>query len=62
MNGESACELYQLLTAAVPDEEGKSEIPWNFTKFLVDGEGVVQARFSPTVTPEEIGAKLQDWL
>jgi glutathione peroxidase len=58
VNGDGACELYQLLTAAQADEEGKSEIAWNFAKFLVDGDGAVVARFAPKVTPEEIGEKL----
>ena len=61
VNGNGACELYQMLTAALPDEEGKSDIGWNFTKFLVDGEGAVLARFSPMVTPEEIGEKLAEY-
>jgi len=58
VNGDGACELYQMLTKTMPDEEGKHEITWNFTKFLVDGEGTVLARFSPMVTPEEIGEKI----
>ncbi|MBR1867479.1 MAG: glutathione peroxidase [Clostridia bacterium] len=32
----------------------KSDIKWNFTKFLVDKEGNVVNRFIPTVTPEEL--------
>ncbi len=31
-----------------------SEIKWNFTKFLVDRQGRVVSRFSPTVKPEEL--------
>lgn len=58
VNGDGACELYQMLSAAAPDEEGNIDIPWNFTKFLVDGQGKVVARFAPTVTPEEIGQQL----
>ena len=30
------------------------DIKWNFTKFLVDKEGNVVARFAPTDTPEQI--------
>ena len=58
VNGEEACELYQMLTAAIADEEGNNAIGWNFTKFLVDEEGTVVARYSPMVTPEEIAEKL----
>jgi glutathione peroxidase len=61
VNGDGACDLYQMLTATLPDEEGKSDIGWNFTKFLLDGEGTVLTRFSPTVTPEEIGEKLAEY-
>ncbi|MFT5484390.1 MAG: glutathione peroxidase [Halieaceae bacterium] len=58
VNGDSACELYKMLTAAIPDDECKSKIAWNFTKFLIDGDGNIVSRFSPMVTPEEIGTKL----
>lgn len=58
VNGDGACELYQMLKAAQPDAEGNTDIPWNFTKFLVDGEGSVVARYAPQTTPEEIEAQL----
>jgi len=58
VNGEGACELYRLLKAAQPDPSGNPEIPWNFTKFLVNGDGEVVARFGPQVTPEEIAGQL----
>jgi len=58
VNGEGACELYQMLTSAIADDEGKADIGWNFAKFLVDGSGAVVARFSPMVTPEDIAEKL----
>lgn len=32
----------------------KSDIKWNFTKFLVDAEGKVVARFEPTASMEEV--------
>jgi glutathione peroxidase len=31
-----------------PDYASKSDIKWNFTKFLVDRNGKVIARFEPT--------------
>ena len=62
VNGDGACALYQFLKTAKPDEEGSTDIPWNFTKFLVDRKGEVIARFAPQVTPEEIGAQAADWL
>ena len=54
VNGDGACELYKMLKAAKPDEEGSEDIPWNFTKFLVGRDGEVLARFAPQTTPEEL--------
>lgn len=39
-----------------------NDIKWNFSKFLVDREGKVVARFYPNVTPEEIEAKIEELL
>ena len=58
VNGPGACDLYQYLTSAQPGEDGKPDIPWNFTKFLVGPDGVAMKRFAPQVTPEEIAAEL----
>lgn len=58
VNGDGACDLYKFLKSEQADEEGKADIAWNFTKFLVDGSGAVVARFGPQVTPEDIGAQL----
>lgn len=35
------------------------EIKWNFTKFLVDREGNVIARFAPTTKPEELATAIE---
>lgn len=37
-------------------------IKWNFTKFLVDKEGNVVARFSPTFLPKDMEDKIKDLL
>ena len=62
VNGDGACDLYRFLKTGNPDEDGNEDIAWNFTKFLVDGEGQVLARFAPTVTPEEIQGALVEHL
>ena len=36
------------------------DIKWNFTKFLVDREGNVVYRFSPTFKPEDIEEKIKE--
>ena len=33
---------------------GSEAIKWNFTKFLVDRDGNVLARYAPTTTPESL--------
>ncbi len=40
----------------------EGDIKWNFTKFLVDREGHVVARFSPTFKPEDMEEKIKEIL
>ena len=58
VNGDGASELYRLLKAAQPGPDGREEIPWNFTKFLVGPDGNVLARYEPRMTPAKIGQDL----
>jgi len=39
-----------------------NDIRWNFTKFLVDREGNVVGRFSPTFSPEDLEEKVKELL
>ncbi|MGA3099847.1 MAG: glutathione peroxidase [Bryobacteraceae bacterium] len=51
VKGEDQAPLYGFLTKeANPAVAG--DIKWNFTKFLVNREGKVVARFEPAVTPD----------
>jgi glutathione peroxidase len=50
VNGAGRSPLYQWLVGS--DAGGGSDIAWNFEKFLVGRDGVVRARFAPTVKPE----------
>lgn len=34
--------------------KNKNDIKWNFTKFIVDKEGNVIGRYSPTYKPEDM--------
>jgi glutathione peroxidase len=52
VNGAARHPLYDALTET-PDEQGRADIQWNFEKFLVDSDGTVVARFSPSVLPED---------
>ena len=57
VNGPDADPIYKWLKE---QKKGKlnSNIKWNFTKFLLDREGNVVARYAPTETPEKIDAKV----
>lgn len=48
---EGTAEFYEKVKQFTPDIKDK-DIRWNFTKFLVDKEGNVVARFAPNVSPD----------
>lgn len=62
VNGDGASDIYQFLKSGNPDDDGKEDIAWNFTKFLVGRDGQVLKRFAPQVTPEEIGEAMKEYL
>lgn len=39
-----------------------TDIKWNFTKFLIDRNGNVAARYNPTLTPGDIDGKIAELL
>jgi glutathione peroxidase len=52
VKGDDQHPLYDLLTHKTP-KDFRGEIGWNFTKFLVDRNGQVFARFASKTTPED---------
>ena len=50
VNGSSAHPLYQFLKSKQSSSLG-SFIKWNFTKFVINKEGIPVDRFGPTVDP-----------
>ena len=42
--------------------KNKNDIKWNFTKFIVDREGNVIGRYSPTFKPEDMEEKIKELL
>ena len=54
VNGSNAHPLYQYLEKAAPGIFGTEGIKWNFTKFLVDGNGKVINRYGSTTEPKDI--------
>lgn len=61
VKGAGIHPLYRFLT----QESGQNgEIPWNFSKFLVDREGKVVARYGPSTDPlsETLAGKIKELL
>lgn len=51
---EMGKKIYSVVKEHYPENLEGNGVKWNFTKFLVDRDGSVKARFEPTVTPEEL--------
>jgi len=58
VNGDHAHPIYRWLKSEKKGLLGTEGIKWNFTKFLIDREGHVVARYAPTDTPAKIGKDL----
>lgn len=61
VNGKNESPLYTYLKNEKKDVMGRA-IKWNFTKFLINKDGVVVDRFSPTTTPESIEERIKELL
>lgn len=61
VNGREADPLFKYLTENSKGFLGSS-IKWNFTKFLVDKEGNLVARFGPKDKPEAFESEIQNIL
>lgn len=54
VKGGDCCPLYKWLTTERGDENKfAGEIKWNFTKFLIDADGKIVARFEPRTKPDD---------
>jgi glutathione peroxidase len=47
---------------ADPEWDKKPDIKWNFTKFVIDRQGNVAARFEPTADMEKVEACIRELL
>ena len=52
VKGPGIHPLYQFLTSNETDPHFAGDIPWNFSKFLINRKGEVIARFAPGDKPE----------
>lgn len=57
VNGDDAHPLYKWLKSEKRGLLGE-KIKWNFTKYLLDSDGRVVKRYSPTTKPEKIASDI----
>ena len=65
VNGEKAHPLYRFLKKEKPGllgPLGGGAIKWNFTKFLVDRDGKVVARYASTTKPDSLAKDIEKLL
>jgi glutathione peroxidase len=61
VNGSATHPIFHWLKSKQKGLFGK-RISWNFTKFLIDQQGNVVKRFSPSTKPEKIEQFIRDYL
>jgi glutathione peroxidase len=59
VNGPNTHPLFAFLKSSHPGVLGLEAIKWNFSKFLLDRNGRVVARYAPTTHPEAIAADIE---
>jgi len=59
VNGEEAHPIYRWLTGNARGILGTQRIKWNFTKFLLDRNGAIVARYSPLTKPEALTKRIE---
>lgn len=62
VNGKNAHPLYKFLKSEKSGFLGTKSIKWNFTKFLLDKNGNILERFSPSTSPLSFEDKIQKLL
>jgi glutathione peroxidase len=62
VNGQNAHPLFTYLKSASPGILGSQTVKWNFTKFLVDRDGIAIKRYPSLVTPSMIQKDLKKYL
>lgn len=58
VNGDKADPLFDYIKSIKTGLMGTKAIKWNFTKFLVDRNGVVVDRYAPTTRPAELDSQI----
>ena len=61
-DGKYSDLLAKMFAQQDPDWDKKSDIKWNFTKFIVNRDGEVVARFEPTADMADVEACVKSLL
>lgn len=59
VNGEQSDPVFNYLKSHAPGLFGSRSIKWNFTKFLVNQQGAVVARFGPATFPRRLSQRIE---
>ena len=59
VNGSQAHPLFVQLKKRAPGLLGSQRVKWNFTKFLISGDGKSVKRYAPTTKPEALKADIE---
>ena len=62
VNGDATHPVFAFLKAGAPGILGTEGIKWNFTKFLVDRDGKVVARYASAHKPEDMADDIEKLL
>ncbi|RXJ97507.1 glutathione peroxidase [Malaciobacter molluscorum] len=62
VNGDKTEPLYKYLKEQASGVLGTEAIKWNFTKFLIDKNGKVIERYSPSTTPKSLEKDIEKLL
>lgn len=62
VNGDDAHPLYKYLKEVLPGSGNKSDIEWNFAKFLIDKNGKPVSRYIPRLTPDKLTEDIEKLL
>ncbi|MGL4368568.1 MAG: glutathione peroxidase [Spirochaetota bacterium] len=62
VKGKNQHPLYRFLTEKARGFLGSKTVKWNFTKFLIDRNGNVAARYAPATDPSKLEADIEKLL
>jgi len=62
VKGKNIDPLYKYLTESVPGLLGSKAVKWNFTKFLVNKDGLPVDRYAPSTAVKDLEPKIKELL